>query len=181
MTTTDNFVFLDKNIDVSRVLASLKHHYRLWDMVSKLEHTAGDKNPPGFLPLVMGVQEPGKRIKDSVFLKTTSAIECFPDVFRILGLYGIESISRAAFFRLPPGERVKSHIDDGTYYHNRDRFHLSIQGNYEYTVDGETHLIEPGTLFWFDNKKLHSALNVDTVDRITFVFDVPKSESPMTT
>jgi hypothetical protein len=58
----------------------------------------------------------------------------------------------------------------------RDRYHVSIQGTYLYEVDGETHQIEPGTFFWFDNKKFHSAINNGTTDRITFVFDLPHTK-----
>jgi quercetin dioxygenase-like cupin family protein len=50
-----------------------------------------------------------------------------------------------------------------------------FEGVYEYTVGDEMHLIEPGTFFWFDNKVSHSAYNCGDIDRLTFVFDVPKS------
>ena len=59
------------------------------------------------------------------------------------------------------------------YYKTRDRYHLSLQGRYSYTVEGEKHIIKPGTFFWFDNKKYHEAENISDVDRITFVFDLP--------
>jgi hypothetical protein len=36
------------------------------------------------------------------------------------------------------------------------------------------HVIEPGTFFWFDNKKYHMSHNNGDIDRLTFVFDVPK-------
>ena len=71
---------------------------------------------------------------------------------------------------------VGSHIDNGTYYLTRDRYHLSLQGRYEYWVEDEMHIIEPGTFFWFDNKRYHAAKNISDVDRLTFVFDVPKSK-----
>jgi quercetin dioxygenase-like cupin family protein len=50
---------------------------------------------------------------------------------------------------------------------------LSIQGRYEYTVDGETVVVEPGTLLWFNNKKMHGTKNIGDIPRITFVFDIP--------
>jgi hypothetical protein len=77
------------------------------------------------------------------------------------------------FLALPVGEIVGSHIDEGTYYLTKDRYHLSIQGKYEYTVGDETTTIEPGTLFWFNNKLPHKAVNIGDNIRITFVFDVP--------
>ncbi len=59
----------------------------------------------------------------------------------------------------------------------KDRYHLSLQGKYKYECNGEEHIIEPGTFFWFSNKLTHSALNVGDVDRITFVFDVPHNKN----
>lgn len=171
--------FLDRGINIDRLLEEVTENSHLWDMVSTLEHTAGDKNPPGFLPLVMGVQEPGKSIKDSEGLRITEAFEKFKRLTTFLSLYGFDAMSRAAFFRLPPFQRVKTHIDDGKYYHNKDRFHLCLQGTYEYHVNGKSEIIRPGDLFWFDNKSLHSALNISDVDRITFVFDVPHDHSPI--
>ena len=89
--------------------------------------------------------------------------------------HNIHNISRGAFFRLPPLGSKGRHIDEGKYYLTRDRYHLSLQGEYLYEVDGEEHIIKPGTFFWFDNKKPHSAVVVSDEDRITFVFDVPHS------
>lgn len=73
---------------------------------------------------------------------------------------------------MPVGGSVGQHIDDGTYYLNKDRYHFSLQGAYQYWVDGEQIEVQPGTFFWFDNKLEHWAKNIDSVDRITFVFDV---------
>jgi mannose-6-phosphate isomerase-like protein (cupin superfamily) len=87
----------------------------------------------------------------------------------------IKVTSRIAFFKLAVGSEVGTHIDVGTYYHTRDRFHLALEGRYLYECGGEEHIIEPGTFFWFDNKKYHSAVNVGTVPRLSLVFDVPHS------
>lgn len=173
------YKFIDTNINVSKIIAELERYRDDWNMVARLENTAGDTNPRGFLPLVMGVQEEGKSIKDSDKIMPTPAFRHFESVFSTLANYGIRDISRCAFFKLPPGEIVRTHIDDGQYYLNKDRFHLSILGEYEYAVDGEVRIIKPGTLFWFDNKKLHRAKNISNVDRITFVFDVYHGSSPI--
>ena len=89
-----------------------------------------------------------------------------------MGKY-FKKLRRCGFLALPVGEIVGSHIDEGTYYLTKDRYHLSIQGKYEYTVGDETIIIEPGTLFWFNNKLPHKAVNIGNNIRITFVFDVP--------
>ena len=33
------------------------------------------------------------------------------------------------------------------------------------------------SFFWFDNKKIHESYNNSNVDRLTFVFDVPKGKN----
>ena len=82
---------------------------------------------------------------------------------------------RSAIAILPPGKSVQQHIDGGPYYSDKDRFHLVLQGNYEYTVAGESREWKAGDLFWFDNKKEHSSISTGKVDRMAFIFDVQGS------
>ena len=35
-------------------------------------------------------------------------------------------------------------------------------------------IVEPGTLFWFNNKKEHESENIANEPRIAFIFDVPQ-------
>ena len=56
---------------------------------------------------------------------------------------------------------------------DRDRYHLSIEGQYEYIVGNERITVDPGTLLWFNNKIPHGTVNLGDVTRVTFVFDVP--------
>jgi hypothetical protein len=179
--TESHFKFLQTNIDVSSILKELQQNEALWDMVSKLRNVSGDTSPSGFLPLVMGVQEEGKTIRDSMALRKTDAWGKFPALHEFLYRTGFTEIARCAFFKLEPDGRVLSHIDNGQYYHSKDRFHLSLQGRYAYDVENERHIIDSGTLFWFDNKRIHRAHNISNVDRITFVFDVPYTASPIRT
>jgi hypothetical protein len=80
--------------------------------------------------------------------------------------------ARCAFLALPQGKIVGKHIDVGTYYLNKDRYHLSIQGRYKYMVGDEEVIVEPGTFLWFNNKLPHGTENIGDCTRITFVIDV---------
>lgn len=169
-----NFIFIERNIDVSDMLKQVLDNPQDWSEVSQYENIGGDKNPPGFLPLVMAVVEPGGDPKNAEALQQTSLFSKYDEVLRYVASKGIRSLGRAAFFRLAVGGSVGRHVDEGTYYLTKDRYHLSLQGQYLYECDGEEHIIEPGTFFWFDNKKMHSAKNTSPdVERITFVFDAP--------
>lgn len=81
-------------------------------------------------------------------------------------------IARVRYAKLVKGGSVLNHVDGGPYYDDKDRFHLIIQGKYEYTVDGEMQEYKEGELWWFDNKKLHGSYNHGDKDRIVLIFDV---------
>lgn len=175
---TSNFRFIDRNVDISKILKQVNDNPQDWQAVSNYENIGGNLHPPGFLPLVMAVvSSPDEDPKDSEILQVTPMMSKYDEIVRWLINQGFTNFSRAAFFKLAPGREVTTHIDDGTYYLTKDRYHLSLQGTYRYIVEDEVQIITPGTFFWFDNKKQHSALNIGDDDRITFVFDVPHSAS----
>ena len=82
-------------------------------------------------------------------------------------------IHRCGFLLLPVDGYVGALIDEGTYYKTRDRYHLSIAGQYQYFVGNETLVVDPGTLLWFNNKMPHGTVNTADEPRVTFVFDMP--------
>lgn len=173
-----NFIFIKHNVDVIAVLAQLKQYESDWKEVATYESTGGTKDPYGFLPLVMALtNKEFPEPKNTDLLKPTPMFERHTEIKRLVRSFGIKKFSRAAYFKLAVGGSIGNHIDDGMYYLNKDRYHLSLAGRYLYNVDGEEHIIEPGTFFWFDNKKYHWAKNISpTEDRLTFVFDVPHSK-----
>ena len=89
------------------------------------------------------------------------------------------SLQRCAYVKLKPLKEVYAHIDEGTYYAERERYHLSITGRYEYFVGDESLIVEPGTLFWFDNTIMHSSRNLEDEDRIVLVFDIYHYQTTM--
>lgn len=173
-----NFRFIEMNVDVSKILNQLHSRPDDWNYVRDLQGAGvdGDVDPYGFLPLTMALVDPGEDPKNAEKTENTPLYKAHSETRKWLRGQGIMQTSRAAFFKLEPGDSVGRHIDEGTYYRTRDRYHLSLEGEYEYTVGDEMHIIKPGTFFWFDNDKHHEAYNCGNVDRLTFVFDVPKSD-----
>ena len=177
-----NFRFISKDIKVDKILQQVLANPDDWNEASKIPNIAGDKKPYGFLPLTMAVVETNQEnlskeeleglCVDSEGLQKTPMYHKYTEIRKFLKKYNCHTHSRAAFFRLKPGQSVFRHTDHGDYYLTRDRYHLSLQGTYTYTVEDEMHTIEPGTFFWFNNKKYHEAENISDVDRITFVFDI---------
>jgi len=172
------FRFIEKNVDVSGILKQLEQNEDDWGFVSQTSRIEGKKNPYGFMPLCLAtVPHPDVSPKETQTHERTPMYYKHTALRKFLKKWKVHRHSRAAFMKLPIGGSVGRHIDDGTYYLTRDRYHLSIQGVYEYTCGNETHIIEPGTFFWFDNKEYHEAQNIGDVERITFVFDVPKCKT----
>lgn len=131
----------------------------------------------GVLQLVMGgVENLSQYVGDTEICIPTPACTHHTAVIAFLKR-NFKKFSRCGFLSLPVGGYVGKHIDVGNYYLTRDRYHLAIQGRYEYTVGDESVIVEPGTLLWFNNKLEHGTRNVGDEVRITFVFDVPHSKN----
>ena len=184
-----NIRIIKENIDVSGIVKQLEQHPEDWGNVGRMK--GADRQDPhtrlvksGVLQLVMGgISKPGEFIGDTEICVPTEAASRHTEIQKVLVQeLGFKKLNRCAFLRTPVGEITGKHIDEGKYYHTKDRYHLSITGTYRYSVwdngdlefTKEEVIIEPGTLFWFDNKKNHMAENIGDVPRIAFIFDVPK-------
>jgi hypothetical protein len=171
-------------INVSKILDQLKKHPEDWGAQKNIEGVRSLVNEYGFpevqagvLQLVIGgVESMDQYVGDTEICIPTPAMRKHTEVIRFL-LRNFKRFSRCGFLSLPVGGGVGKHIDVGNYYLTRDRYHLSIQGTYDYTVGDQTVRVEPGTLLWFNNKLEHGTKNVGDVVRITFVFDVPHHKS----
>ena len=174
-----NIVIIKTGIDPKPFLDQVYANYDDWNWVSSLDPTCvgGEKNPYGFLPLVWAKVRRGENPKNAEKQQETPLYSHYGEVRKFLRENNINSTGRAAFFRLKPGDSVGMHIDEGTYYLTKDRYHLSLQSRYEYCVGEEIMIVEPGTFFWFNNKINHGAKNIGDVDRISLVFDVPHNKS----
>jgi uncharacterized RmlC-like cupin family protein len=120
-----------------------------------------------------GVKKKEDFVGDSEINIKTPAYEHHSEIRKIVRKnFGSKELQRCGFLSLPIDEIVGAHIDEGIYYLTRDRYHLSISGRYQYFVGNETVIVDPGTLFWFNNKLPHGTVNIADEVRITFVFDI---------
>ena len=178
-----NIRVIKTGINVSKILNQLKKHPQDWGAVKKLDGAQSmlDQGFPevqaGVLQLVMGgVETVDQYVGDTEYCIPTPACKHHTEVIGFLKR-NFKTFSRCGFLSLPVGGVVGKHIDIGTYYQTRDRYHLSIQGRYKYMVGDEEVIVEPGTLLWFNNKLEHGTENLGDEVRITFVFDVPHSKN----
>lgn len=178
----NNIRVIETGIDVSKILEQLKEFQEDWGAVRKIEGSHNVINDYGFpeveagvLQLIMGgIEKEDEYVGDTELCIPTQALYHHTEVVNFLKRY-FRGVSRCGFLSLPVGGSVGTHIDIGKYYETRDRYHLSIQGEYEYTVGDETVLVKPGTFLWFNNKLPHGTKNVGNEVRVTFVFDAPHS------
>ena len=169
-----NIKIIKTGIDPKPFLEQIQPKH--WKWVSQQTGVVGKKNPYGFLPLTMAKVKKGENPKNTEGLGNTVLYSHFTEVHKFWKEWNIQKTARAAFFKLQPDGRVGKHIDEGTYYLTKDRYHLSLQGRYHYTVGDEEMIVEPGTFFWFYNKVPHGAHNIGDIDRITLVWDTPHNE-----
>jgi hypothetical protein len=173
-----NIRIIETGVNVSKIIEQLKQYSEDWGCQKNIKDSEQlDSNKytvtVDVLQLIMGgITKEGEYVGNTEICNKTPAYEHHTEVLKFV-FDRFKKLRRCAFLSLPVGEMVGSHIDEGTYYLTKDRYHLSIQGKYEYTVGDESMVIEPGTFFWFNNKLPHKAVNIGDNVRITFVFDVP--------
>jgi len=179
----NNIKIIKTGINVSKILKQLHEYPEDWEGQKKADNTGSLLTrgyadlPIGVLQLVMGaVTKAEDFVGDSELSIPTAAYKHHTEMIGFLKR-NFKKFDRCGFLSLEPGGIVGQHIDEGTYYQTRDRYHLAIQGKYRYTVGGESYDVEPGTLLWFNNKLMHGTHVIGDEVRVTFVFDVPHSKN----
>ncbi|CAB5221326.1 Aspartyl/asparaginy/proline hydroxylase [uncultured Caudovirales phage] len=174
-----NIKIIKTGINVKKMLSQLEKNPQDWGAQKQANGAMSmlDRGFPevqaGVLQLVMGaVKTADQYVGDSELSIPTDAYYRHTEIIAFLKR-NFKTFARCGYLSLPIGGEVGKHIDIGSYYQTRDRYHLAIQGTYDYTVGDETIRVEPGTLLWFNNKLEHGTKNVGDCVRITFVFDVP--------
>ena len=178
-----NIRVIKTGINVSKILKQLEQYTEDWGGQRKLEDAESLLNrgykdvQAGVLQLVMGgVEKAEDFVGNTELCIPTEAYNRHTEIIGFLKRH-FKDFKRCGFLSLPLGGTVGLHIDEGTYYQTKDRYHLSIQGSYNYICGGEMVRVDPGTLLWFNNKLMHGTENVGDCTRITFVFDVPHSKN----
>ena len=173
-------------IDVSKVTEQLRKNPADWGnqkdfdgVHSLVEDFDFDDLPVSNLQLTIGaVKTKEDFVGDSELSVNTPAYKRHTEIFKLIKKeFGDKEVYRCGFLALPVDEFVGAHIDEGTYYKTRDRYPLSITGEYQYFTGRDSIVVKPGTLFWFNNKQPHGAVNTADETRITFVFDVHHSST----
>jgi hypothetical protein len=131
-----------------------------------------------FIPLRQATRNSDIAINNNEHVEDTKFVESFPILMSLLNqtaeaLGG--DLERAMVVKLPAGRRVYPHVDEGSYYASRERYHLIVQtseGASKVICGSEAVDMGLGEVWWLNNKALHSSENNSATDRVHVIFDV---------
>lgn len=183
-----NFKLIDRCVDVQSIVDELAANEAMWFVNTSRQETVQVQRETQSIFLRSADRSayaPQTSVNDVETSKLTGISRHFPTCMAYLesvaaALHG--QLERAIIVRLKGDGEVFPHIDRGSYYAKRDRYHLVVtspEGS-SLTSGDETVVMEEGELWWFDNKQMHSSKNLATDWRIHIIFDllpiaVPKS------
>lgn len=182
-----NFKRLRANIDPKPFLEEIISVDNAWEMSTGRQDRIKVQREAMAIPL-RGLRKSmikGRKRRDVHESRWTNASRRYPRARGFLESFSadVDSIlSRAKIVLLPAGKRVYPHIDRGEYYRIRNRYHFvlsSNDGSWMRTGDEEVRMKE-GELWWFDNNKVHEAMNDGAHDRIHMIFDLLPRHVEMT-
>ena len=139
-------------IDVSKVTEQLRKNPADWNHQKKQEGVRSLVDEHGFddlpisnLQLTIGAVKKKKDfVGDSELSVNTPAYKRHTEIFKLIKEdFGKKEIYRCGFLALPIDEYVGAHIDEGTYYKTKDRYHLSIMGEYQYFTGCDSIIVKP--------------------------------------
>jgi uncharacterized RmlC-like cupin family protein len=83
-------------------------------------------------------------------------------------------LARVFIVKVKPNGSVYEHIDRGSYYASRDRYHLIVSSNSssKFTCGEQEFEVGEGDLFWFDNKTPYEDKNQSDEHRIHVIVDI---------
>lgn len=99
--------------------------------------------------------------------------EARPIVMSVFAAVAGERLGRVIINKIKPGGRIYPHPDTPEHANYFSRFHVVLQSapGVVFRCDGEEQYWETGSVFWFNNRLVHSVENNSAQDRIHLVID----------
>ena len=171
------FKLIRSGIDVAPLLAEIRLFEDAWLIDTGRQNKIAVQRDTNTIFLRTAAHRPDLPINENQESRLTSAAKNFPQALAFMTEFAEElgcQLSRATIVRLKPKSQVFRHIDEGSYYFLRDRFHLVLQSATGSVLmsGGEEVRMQEGELWWFDNKQYHESRNVSGDWRIHYIFDL---------
>ncbi len=171
------FRLIRSGIDVRPMLDEIYRQEHAWLLNTKRQETVRVQRNTNTILLSRAVRRPDLNINENQEVRLTQVSEAFPLALAFMQSVAAEMsahLSRASIVRLKPHSKVFRHIDTGSYYLLRDRYHLVLSspaGSVLISADEQVRM-QAGELWWFDNKQYHEAYNESDEWRIHYIFDL---------
>ena len=166
-------------LDVKPLIAQLEEHTDLWAMHTLRQDYPGSahaetecifvRGPRGFTPELYF-----NDLGSVDFLAMAWLTEAMPLVEEVCSKLGVTAIGRVLIVKLKAGGTLDPHVDEGLYADHFSRLHIPLTTNsacFNITAGKFSHWA-PGTVWWFDHKCRHYAVNGGETDRVHLIVDV---------
>jgi aspartyl/asparaginyl beta-hydroxylase (cupin superfamily) len=171
------FHCVGSGIDVAPLLAEIQAQEDVWLVNTSRQDKIQVQRDTNTIFLRNAVHRPDLNVNENQESQPTKISARFPRAMTAMTKIAEamkSSLSRATIVRLKPKSQVGQHIDVGSYYLIRNRFHLVLHSpSGSVLISGnESVRMRVGELWWFDNKQHHSACNESDEWRIHYIFDL---------
>jgi outer membrane protein assembly factor BamB/orotate phosphoribosyltransferase len=171
------FKLIRSGIDVAPLLEEVYSQEQAWLLNTSRQDKIQVQRDTNTIFISSPVRRPDLNVNENQESKLTAVAELFPRAVAFMTGVAKEmnsQLSRATIVRLKPKSQVSRHIDVGSYYLIRNRFHLVLYSSAGSVLrsGGEQVRMREGELWWFDNKQYHESHNESDEWRIHYIFDL---------
>lgn len=171
-----HFILLKRGLDLAQMRSEIAEYDR-WEDLSVKEGVVPTHKNTFRIQLRTAKTIPGltyHNIHETVDMPAWSELPCTRSfVVDFLEEIGGE-VGHVRLAKMPGKGKIKPHIDEGSYFAVRNRYHLVVHAPAGTRVHAgnETVVMREDELWWFDNKQVHSVENLSDTPRVHLVFDV---------
>ena len=172
-----DFKLIQKDVDVKPIFEEISKDSSAWFYDTVRQKTIKAHEHTLSIPLRLGKQEEGILLINAQECYDTDLVKDFPITINFLEDFAKKEsaqLQRVMIVGLMPLKNVAPHIDIGSYYDKRDRYHLVIcsEGKSGMTVLDKKQIMNRGELWKVNNSLLHTAFNEGSKIRVHVIFDL---------
>jgi hypothetical protein len=171
------FRLIRSEVDVAPLMAEIQAHEAAWLSDTSRQDRIRVQHDTNTIFLRNAVRRPDLNVNENQENRFTKTSQLFPRAVAFMTEFADEmgaQLSRATIVRLKPHSGVLCHVDAGSYYLIRDRYHLVLYSPARSLLASgdETVQMRQGELWWFDNKQYHESYNESDEWRVHYIFDL---------
>src|SRR6202167_5360905 len=171
------FRLIRSGIEIAPLLTEIQAKQEAWLLNTSRQDKVQVQRDTNTIFLRGHVRRPDLQVNENQESRFTDTSKSFPRAVALMTSFAKEMnahLSRATIVRLKPKSKVFRHVDAGSYYFVRDRYHIVLYSSAgSVMVSGNEWVrMREGELWWFDNKQYHEAYNESGEWRIHYIFDL---------